>query len=200
MIAERVTARGFSLIEMLVAVSVLLLVIVGPMTVTSRTAKSSAFASEQVQAFFLAQEGVELAQKLRDDLLLRNFLLSTDPNYVSNPWAWFTDSTNSGAYRFCYNGGCGLEWADATTIATPTNCATLTNCRLNYKATNTRSKYTYSTTGTYEQTPFTRRVTFRNVGTNAVEVISSVTWRTGSLVAEQRVDAQTYLYNIYATP
>ncbi len=196
----RATTYGFSLIEMLVAVSVLLLVIVGPMTVTSRAAKSSAFASEQVQAFFLAQEGLELAQKLRDDLLLRNFLLTTDPSYVSNPWARFTDTSNSGAYRFCYSGGCGLEWADATSIATPVNCSTITNCKLNYNASAARSKYTYSTTGTVEATPFTRRITFRLVGNSAIEVISSVTWRTGSIIAEQRVDAQTYLYNIYATP
>lgn len=194
MMRMRTTADGFSLIEMLVAVSVLLLVIVGPMTVTSRAAKSSAFASEQVQAFFLAQEGLELAQKLRDDLLLQNFASTLTPG----PWAQFTDTSNSGRYRFCYNGGCGLEWLNETTIATAVNCSTLTNCRLNYDPSASRSKYTYRSVP--ETTPFTRRITFRRVGNNAVEVISSVTWRTGSLIAEQRVDAQTYLYNIYATP
>jgi len=200
MMFERSESAGFSLIEMLVSVSVLLLVIVGPMTVTSRAAKSSAFASEQVQAFFLAQGGLELSQKMRDDLLLRNFLPTAHANYVANPWYQFTDNSNSGVYRLCYNGGCGLEWASDTAIGSPINCTTITNCKLNFNPTAARSKYTYSTTGTYEATPFTRRITFTRVGTNAVEVISSVTWRTGSIIAEQRVDAQTYLYNIYATP
>lgn len=197
MMFERSESAGFSLIEMLVSVSVLLLVIVGPMTVTSRAAKSSAFASEQVQAFFLAQEGLEIAQKMRDDLLLRNFLPVANGSYVANPWYQFTDTSNSGAYRVCYNGGCGLEWASETAISTPLNCTTLTNCKLSFNPAATRSKYTY---GTYDTTPFTRRITFTRVGTNAVEVISSVTWRTGNIIAEQRVDAQTYLYNIYATP
>jgi prepilin-type N-terminal cleavage/methylation domain-containing protein len=205
MLRQTHRVAGFSLIEMLVAVSVLLLVIVGPMTVTSRTAKSSAFASEQVQAFFLAQEGLELAQKLRDDLLLRSFILpTTDPNYVGDPWAQFTDDSNGGAYRFCYGGGCGLQWDDTTTsvIATPINCSTITNCRLYYDTDSDRSKYTYTSLGN-EVTPFTRRITLRPVPTaspNSVEVISTVTWRTGSIIAEQSVVAQTYLYNIYARP
>ncbi len=188
---------------MLVAVSILLLVIVGPMTVTSRTAKSSAFASEQVQAFFLAQEGLEIAQKLRDDLLLRSFILpTTDPNYVPNPWDQFTNTT--GAYSFCYGSGCGLQWDDnnSTVIATPINCATITNCKLYYDTGAGRAKYTYTALNN-DTTPFTRRITFRPVpavSPNSVEIISSVTWRTGSLIAEQRVEAQTYLYNIYARP
>lgn len=197
MIRRSLTREGFSLIEMLVAVSVLLLVIVGPMTVTSRAAKSSAFASEQVQAFFLAQEGLELAQKLRDDLFLQYFAGS-----ITNPWTRFSDNTNSGVYGLCYgSNGCGLEWVDSTTVASPISCTTLTNCRLNFKDSASRSKYTYSTTGTIETTPFTRQIIFTRVpATNpiAVEVRSIVTWRTGSLIAEQRVETQTYLYNIYA--
>jgi len=74
---------GFSLVETLVSISILLLVIVGPMTITSRTAKSATFASEQVQAFFLAQEGVELAQKARSDLVLRKFLPTVHANYLA---------------------------------------------------------------------------------------------------------------------
>ena len=33
-----------------------------------------------------------------------------------------------------------------------------------------------------------------------VEVVSTVTWRTGSLIAGQRVELVTYLTNIYDTP
>lgn len=198
MMVRPVTTKGFSLIEMLVAVSVLLLVIVGPMTVTSRAAKSSAFASEQVQAFFLAQEGLELAQKLRDDLFLQYFAGS-----ITDPWTRF--SNNNGTYSLCYGtGGCGLEWANETTVASPISCgSTLTNCKLNFKDSASRSKYTYSTVAPFETTPFTRQIIFtRMPATNpiAVEVRSIVTWRTGSLIAEQRVETQTYLYNIYPQP
>src|SRR3989344_1273934 len=86
---------GFSLVETLVAISVLLIVVVGPMTISMRTAKSTSFASEQVQAFFLAQEGLELAHKGRDDLLLQNFA-----GTINNSWTRFTAS--NGTYQHCY--------------------------------------------------------------------------------------------------
>jgi prepilin-type N-terminal cleavage/methylation domain-containing protein len=189
------TAAGFSLVEMLVSVSVLLIVIVGPMTVTSRAAKSSSFATEQVQAFFLAQEGLEIAQKIRDDLLLLYFAGGT-----TNPWARFTDSTTLGTYRHCYNGGCGLDWNTtlANDLATPVNCtsAAAPSCRLYYRPTAVRSKFTHASTpaAAVTVTPFTRRIQFSKVGDNSVEVRSIVTWRTGSIAAEQRVESTTYLY------
>jgi prepilin-type N-terminal cleavage/methylation domain-containing protein len=48
--------RGFTLVETLVAVTVLLLVIVGPMTVAQKGIQNAYFANEQVTAVFLAQE------------------------------------------------------------------------------------------------------------------------------------------------
>jgi prepilin-type N-terminal cleavage/methylation domain-containing protein len=188
---------GFSLVETLVAISVLLIVVVGPMTISMRTAKSTSFASEQVQAFFLAQEGLELAQKGRDDLLLRNFLPASNGNSISNAWSRFTDT--SGTYQHCYTAsGCGLEWGTtAGTLATPVSCSTVANCLLRRDSTG-RSWFTHVAAGSIA-TPFTRRIYFVATG-DGVSARSVVTWRTGSLVAEQRVEADTYLYNIYGNP
>ena len=188
---------GFSLVEMLVSISILLLVVTGPMTVTSRTAKSATFATEQVQAFFLAQEGLEIAQKLRDDLLLINF---ASPGVA---WTAFTNTGAGGAYQLCFNPvgnppGCPLEWAaGGNTVASPVvSCSTITDCRLYLKNTPDRSLYTHSITAS--TTSFTRQIKFSKTSDDkGVKVVSSVTWRTGSLVAEQRVEVETYLYNIY---
>lgn len=189
--------QGFSLVEMLVSISILLLVVTGPMTVTSRTSKSSTFATEQVQAFFLAQEGLELAQKLRDDLLLPH--LAT-PSTLATPWARFTDTTNAGAYRFCHGAsGCGLEWNGNNDVFSPSDCAGASLCRLYRKTNPDRSLYTYSNANSVVS-PYTRKIYFSNTGGNAVRIRSVVTWRTGSLVAEQKVEVETYLYNIYASP
>lgn len=200
--------QGFSLVEMLVAVSILLIIIVGPMTVTSRASNSSAFASEQVQAFFLVQEGLELAEKARDELLLRGFLPPSNANYLSDPWDEFTETGPGGLYRDCYtsvnSNGCGLEWdedgGNPEALRAPISCATITNCKIKYKAAAERAKFTYSTLGAPPDTPFTRTVKFISHGNNAVEIRSEVTWRSGSLIAQQKVEAQTFLYNIYATP
>ena len=74
MIKNNSKQSGFSLIETLVSISILLIVIVGPMSISNNSAKGSSFSNEQVTAFFLAQEGAELAQKGRDDLVIKGFL------------------------------------------------------------------------------------------------------------------------------
>ncbi len=196
------TQSGFSLVEMLVAVSILLLVIVGPMTVTSRAAKSSSFSTEQSQAFFLAQEGLELAQRERDNLLLANFL-PVGPGHIANPWGIFRNNPAGGKYANCHAvGGCGLEWNDtATDLVLPINCAIVGNCQLHYDAGAKRSRFTHDDDGgANEKTLFTRKIYFSEADNMKVRVRSVVTWRTGSVVAPQTVETQTYLYNIYAKP
>lgn len=190
---------GFTLVEMLVAVSLLLMVIVGPMAITAKASKSASFASEQVQAFFLAQEGLELAQSERDRLLLQN--INNEGSYP-NPWADFTNTT-SGTFAKCYgSSGCSLVWSadggDYNKKVIVGDCGS-SGCKLYYNKNDVRSKFTYDSSGA-EPTPFTRKIFFKSSGTAAVEVISTVTWRTGSILAEQKVLSETYLYNIYAKP
>ncbi len=191
--------QGFSLVETLVAISILLIVIVGPMSISMRTAKSATFATEQVQAFFLAQEGVELAQKVRDDLLLQ---WNGFTGAVANPWARFTDTTNAGVYRHCFAAnGCGLEWGTTTagSLAGAISCDPATACLLNRKNTG-RNWFTHTVSGG-TPTLFTRRIYFtRTAAGEGVHARSVVTWRTGSIIAEQRIEVDTYLYNIYDTP
>jgi prepilin-type N-terminal cleavage/methylation domain-containing protein len=189
---------GFSLVETLVAISILLIVIVGPMSISMRSAKSSSFASEQIQAFFLAQEGLELAQKVRDDILL-NYINFGGTN--ATPWAQFSNTL--GTYADCFNSnGCGLQWHTSTAgaLAVPVSCATVSNCLL-HRSTAGRAWFTHTSGGANVATPFTRRIYFTTGTTgDEVQVRSVVTWRTGSIVAEQRVEVDTYLYNIYGTP
>ncbi|MCA9360544.1 prepilin-type N-terminal cleavage/methylation domain-containing protein [Candidatus Kaiserbacteria bacterium] len=91
--------QGFSLVETLVAITILLIIIIGPMTISSSTARSTSFASEQVVAYFLAQEGAELAQKARDDFLLENFYVDSSEPYIG--WDKFTDD-GGGTYKQCF--------------------------------------------------------------------------------------------------
>lgn len=188
---------GFSLVETLVAITILLIVIVGPMTISATAARSTSFSSEQVIAFFLAQEGVEIAQKTRDDLVLANFTLPADP---SDGWFDFTNSTAAGTYVDCFEadpgGGCGLELnTDSTgSLKPPVSCGT--SCLLYYDIGGARSRYTYSVTAT--STPYTRTIYFEATSNpNEVKVTSKVTWRTGSQRKEQEASVVTYLFNVY---
>lgn len=201
---------GFSFVETLVAITILLIVIVGPMSISSSAGKSTSYSSEQVIAFFLAQEGAEIAQKARDDLMLQGFAGS-----IANPWDdHFTDTIpTSGYYADCFtsNGnGCGLELSttisggmyDPTVespVRAPVPC-TGGACKLRYNdPTNDdqrRSRYTHDTNlGT--ETIYTRVIRFELINANEVKVTSTVTWRTGSLRAEQEVAVETYLFKVY---
>ncbi len=188
---------GFSLVETLVAVSLLLIIIVGPMSISAKTAKSANFATEQTQAFFLAQEGLELAQKARDDMRLVDYR-----DGVTTAWDDFTN--NSGTYQKCFTlgSGCGLYWnSGGNALASPKDCLNdINKCRIYENITdNSRSLFTYDPgTGVApnKQTAFIRKITFSDeVNGREIKVTSTVTWRTGSLIAEQSVSVNTYLLN-----
>ncbi len=193
---------GFSLVETLVAISLLLIIIVGPMAISAKTAKSTSFASEQVQAFFLAQEGLELAQKARDDLKLRMFLATSSADHLADPWASFVNTNSTGLYDECFlPAGCGLMWGNASgKLATITVCgAGVNSCRLyqNDLSNAPRSGFSYWTNaGVNPPTPFVRKIYFSTTDSSReIKVRSEVTWRTGSLVADQKVVLDTYLLN-----
>ncbi|MBP6881515.1 MAG: prepilin-type N-terminal cleavage/methylation domain-containing protein [Candidatus Pacebacteria bacterium] len=191
--------KGFTLVETLVAITILLLVITGPLTISMTSARSTDFASEQVVAFFLAQEGAELAQKARDEIMLPSI------NPGTNFWTHFADSNNSGAHLAdCYNAtGCGLEIDTGATDPVIVKDCTVTvpdptPCKLNYNSGAVRSRYTYSTGAGITPTKYTRTIKFEKGASDYdVKVISTVTWRTGNLRKSQEVTVETSLFDIY---
>jgi prepilin-type N-terminal cleavage/methylation domain-containing protein len=193
--------NGFSLVETLVAITILSIIIVGPMTISSSAARSTSFSSEQVIAFFLAQEGAEIAQKARDDLILNDF--ATDPQ---TGWDAFSDDDvlGSGKYKNCFvtvnpdGCGLGLETDAVATVKPAIDCGSA-NCQLYYKAGNGRSRYTYTAVGADKKTPYTRTIKFERVGADQIKVTSKVTWRTGSQRKSQEVSVETYLFNVYGS-
>lgn len=202
------TQFGFSLVETLVAITILLIVVVGPMTIISSATSSTNFSSEQVVANFLAQEGAELAQKARDDLLLPQFLPMATPPPADAAWDSFTDRTSPAAqFRQCFNGGCGLEYSASTKAQRDTgallvaNCVgagNVDNCRLNIDTTSARRSHYTHDAGT-RPSPFTRVITMNHDPARPfeVEVVSTVTWQTGDQRRQQQAQVRTYLYNVY---
>jgi prepilin-type N-terminal cleavage/methylation domain-containing protein len=191
--------RGFSLVEVLVAITILLMVIVGPMQIIGRSINSTNFASEQVNAWFLAQEGLELAQRGRDDLVLQNFKDQLNPPGEPSPFAQFLTD-----YASCFSAnpdGCGLNIGNgAAATVSIVDCAT-NACKLYLDSTTERSSYQHDASGAI--TPYTRVVTMQRVPATGkvreIKVTSTVSWRTGSLISGQSVEAVTYLFNVYDT-
>jgi len=201
------TNRAFSLVEVLVSMTILLLVVVTPMTVITRANNSTAYANEQMIAFFLAQEGLELIEKGRNDLYLQDFKQKlTGTGAAVLPWNKFLALSGSSAnapFANCYNTsvGCSVHFNGVNVI--PYTCnANQSNCRI-YKY-NNRYTQVRPMPDPHEVTKFTRVIRMAGLpitngqpGSEAVKVTSTVSWRTGSLIASQQVELVTYLANTY---
>lgn len=197
------TQSGFSLVETLVALTILLLVMIGPMTITMSSARSTSFASEQVTAFFLAQEGVELVEQFRDNRLLD---AANTPSGVLHASFWnsFTNTGAGAPLHECYqNSGCAMEMNTVTRAEAQvvSGCSSLTSCRLYFRD-NTNSFRTYFThtntgTGTITPTPYTRQIFLSVLSADQVRVRSRVTWHSGNINQNQVVEVESYLFNVY---
>ncbi len=63
---------GFTLLETMVAVTLLAVAIVAPMSLTAQSLASAYYARDQITAFYLAQEGLEAVRNVRDNNILFN--------------------------------------------------------------------------------------------------------------------------------
>jgi type II secretory pathway pseudopilin PulG len=60
-------SRGFTLIETFVAISILMIAIVGPITLGQRSINSANLTKDKLTAYFLAQDAIEYIRNVRDD-------------------------------------------------------------------------------------------------------------------------------------
>jgi prepilin-type N-terminal cleavage/methylation domain-containing protein len=58
--------NGFTLIETLVAISLLMLALVAPMTLAAQSLAAAYYSRSQITGFYLAQEGIEVVRSVRD--------------------------------------------------------------------------------------------------------------------------------------
>ncbi len=63
-------ASGFTIIESLVAVMILVMSVTGPLALAARGLSFSTYAREEITAFYLASEGMETIRNIRDSNLL----------------------------------------------------------------------------------------------------------------------------------
>lgn len=141
--------QGQALVEVLIAVSVLVVGFLGIMTLLSRALSLNRVVADNYTATYLAAEGVELAKNILDGNTLQDV-------------AW-----NSGFQ----NGAFELEYSSAGAMNTFPNCQ---GRKLFFDAVGHRYGYTQ----TSQPTPFERCIRVELVGNNEVKVNSEVRWIT----------------------
>src|SRR3989338_6292235 len=91
---------GFTLVETLVAISILSISITATFTAVQNGIQNSTIAKDQTTAFYLAQEAMEFIKNKRDENALNS--ISGGPNQ------WLTGMSNAGGDP-CYFGGGGTS-------------------------------------------------------------------------------------------
>ena len=167
------TKKGFTLLETLVAISVLLFVIIGPMTIAQKGVQNAYFANEQLTAIFLAQEAIEAVRELRDAEALDVY---TGIDTETSDWV---------------PAGCGTECAYDVVNNRFESCSE--GCVLKV---DTNGNYNYEPGGTLS--PFARKITIGAVVGGGVLVSVDVSWATQILGgATKHVTLQTWIYDHY---
>lgn len=181
MISNIKNSRGFSLVETLVAVTILLVAVLVPMHIASQSIKTAAFSREQLVAVSLAQEGVETIVRLRD-----NDALDGGPT-----WDWYDNlpAACKAAAGCSYDGG----------TDTYVDCNTIANCRLYLDDAATDGEYyTHESSGLVDS-GFTRQIRVSEVVADSeVLITSTVSWDSGILDGDTvSITTRTEVFNQY---
>jgi len=156
--------KGFTLLESIIAIAILLLSITAATTAVQTALSSSIFAKHQVISFFLAQEAVEYIKNTRDNNILQgqNWL----NGYASSGSSCFfgnvctVDATlSSGAFTFC-SGGSG-------------SCPLLRQSQ--------SAPYLYGYNGSWAPTGYRREIVLSQVNANEITAIVNVTFTKGTV-------------------
>lgn len=125
--------RGFTLIETFIAIMILIVAVVGPLTIAQRALSSSQYAADRITAYYLAQDGIEYIRSVRDGMTLNNTSDNSssvgatnwlgDDGYTDGIAGCFVSSPNTGngckvnylqnpSITACSVGGCGAMYLD----------------------------------------------------------------------------------------
>lgn len=144
--------KGFTLIETMVAVTILTIAVAGPMVTAGRAIVAAQISRDQLTASYLAQEGVEYVRAIRDDEYL-----ATYPSNTSAAWGNFL----TGVINQCRAPNICTLALDLTLVQCPNNSCTTTFSLLS------------------NGTPYKRTIQVIDAspgGTTDIRIISRVLW------------------------
>jgi competence protein ComGC len=163
--------KGFTIVESLVAISILVLVIIGVTSAIQTGISSYIFSKDQIIAFYLAQEGFEQIRNIRDENSLKT---------PQQPWL---TGLSLNASDPCYFGkACKVEPVFST-VATecsggPGNCPVLKQDPSGFFGYNTNSDPGWT------DTIFRREIVLTQINSKEISISVTVDWSKG-LISRQ---------------
>lgn len=156
--------KGFTLVEMLVAISILSLSILAAFTAVSSNIKNSKFSEDKIVASYLASEAIEYIKNVRDENAIRNIQgISTN-----TPVNWLRDISDTISDP-CYNRSCVIDSIANTISPCTSNHASCPFLRQHY------SKI-YGYDNSWTVTKFKRSVIVSSLSSNEAIITVTVSW------------------------
>ncbi len=167
--------EGFTLVEAMIAVTILVLSIAGPLFTANRALVAAEIARDELTASYLAQEGVEYVRAMRDDTYLSAYQAGGSGASAA-AWTDFLTGSSAGSVTPCRTAVCTLDPARSMGAGSgfalePCPGGT---CSPLYLVNNI-----YTEQGGLsgaEVTPFTRTIQVSDISANEVRVVSQVSW------------------------
>jgi prepilin-type N-terminal cleavage/methylation domain-containing protein len=182
-------ARGFTLVETLVAITILIVTIVGPFYAVSKSITASYTARDKLIAAALAQEGVEYIRAIRDN----NYLANYNAGVPVYNWIGGVDGSTDGTHNVdCITNACLVDPPQNSILVCSGACTLAL-------AVNASNLYVQSPSGA-TPTKFVRSVQIATVPgggnpTTATEVTVTVTVTFTTAGIPYSVQVVDHLYN-----
>lgn len=157
--------KGFTIVEALVAISILVTAIIGATSAVQTGLSSYILLKDQTVAFYLAQEAFEGVRNIRD----QNGLARID---------WLTGISENPTDPCWFGEACIVNAVASTIVLTP--CPSPGNCPPLRQS----SDGFFGYSGVWPETGFTREIVLSQVSPNEISVTVTVDWSKGLITRE----------------
>lgn len=172
--------KGFTIVETLVAIAILLVATTGPLTFAQTGLRASYLARDQIGAFYLAQDAIETIKNVRD-----NRGLAGSPNWLSG----LGDCTPTGVNSTVV---CNMDTA-LTTVINTVDCGSTSCAPLYYDS--VKRQYVLNSGPNRTVSKYTRTIYITElVDDREAQIVVEVKWDSNFL-AEKKVVVQENIYN-----
>lgn len=176
MIMKGNNIQGFTLVETLIAVTILTFAISGPLYTASRALVAAEIARDQLTASYLAQEGIEYVRAMRDTEYLAAYQVG-GAMVSDTAWSNFLNGSNAGSITQCRSTTCTLDPARAMGSGSGfalLPCTVGETCTPLFLANGIYTQQ--SDIAGSEQTHFTRTIQAIDVSADDERIVSTVSW------------------------
>jgi type II secretory pathway pseudopilin PulG len=191
-IIKEKTNRGFTVLETLVAVFILVLAITGPMVFAQSGLRTAFLARDQITAFFLAQDAIETIKNIRDD----NALKGEDWLFRILPDECEANRTCLISVETLYNNFGALGGVGDVVID---KCPNELSCNVMKNDSVGRFGYTFSDEGV-SNSRFTRNVFVTEIAPGELQIVVEVKWTSNVRVDSSRITVQENIFDWVPRP